>query len=279
MTIPILQRSRTTVSSFTARRSKVCRTRRLHPSTAHRGHLHPRDGAGQSDYVPRPAAAECRHRGRLRARQQHGADDRHRAGDPDPDLAAHVAAGTAPRTCRGSRRTKCGASILRGKSAGLHLALACIRARTCGRPVACTGRGLSVANWVEVVFVSVALAAMLLVGLPDAIWGYLHHVAWACRNKARSTAHEKCGSHRGIDRILLAGSAAASDDTCSAVTGDVAIAARTPEVDLYDGPMGKRVQTMDGGKFPGCTPIVGRSPNMMLQVSSTARNTGCRRTW
>lgn len=37
--------------------------------------------------------------------------------------------------------------------------------------------GLSVANWVEVVFVSVELAAMLLVGVPDAIWGYLHHVA------------------------------------------------------------------------------------------------------
>jgi hypothetical protein len=37
--------------------------------------------------------------------------------------------------------------------------------------------GLSVANWVDVVFVSVALAAMLLVGLPDAMWGYLHHVA------------------------------------------------------------------------------------------------------
>jgi hypothetical protein len=37
--------------------------------------------------------------------------------------------------------------------------------------------GLSVANWVEVVFVSVELAAMLLVGLPDSIWGYLHHVA------------------------------------------------------------------------------------------------------
>lgn len=36
--------------------------------------------------------------------------------------------------------------------------------------------GLSVANWVEVVFVSVELAAMLLVGVPDAIWGYLHHV-------------------------------------------------------------------------------------------------------
>ncbi|HEY2444166.1 MAG TPA: CHASE2 domain-containing protein [Rhizomicrobium sp.] len=37
--------------------------------------------------------------------------------------------------------------------------------------------GLSVANWVEVVFVSVALGAMLLIGLPDAIWGYLHHIA------------------------------------------------------------------------------------------------------
>jgi CHASE2 domain-containing sensor protein len=37
--------------------------------------------------------------------------------------------------------------------------------------------GLSVANWVEVVFVSVGLAAMLLIGLPAAIWGYLHHVA------------------------------------------------------------------------------------------------------
>jgi hypothetical protein len=37
--------------------------------------------------------------------------------------------------------------------------------------------GLSVANWVEVVFVSVELAAMLLVGVPDSIWAYLHHVA------------------------------------------------------------------------------------------------------
>jgi CHASE2 domain-containing sensor protein len=37
--------------------------------------------------------------------------------------------------------------------------------------------GLSVANWVEVVFVSAELAAMLLVGLPDSIWGYLSHVA------------------------------------------------------------------------------------------------------
>ncbi|HVZ90589.1 MAG TPA: CHASE2 domain-containing protein [Rhizomicrobium sp.] len=37
--------------------------------------------------------------------------------------------------------------------------------------------GLSVANWVEVVFVSAELAALLLVGAPDAFWGYLHHIA------------------------------------------------------------------------------------------------------
>jgi CHASE2 domain len=37
--------------------------------------------------------------------------------------------------------------------------------------------GLSVANWVEVVFISVELAAMLLIGVPDSFWGYLHHVA------------------------------------------------------------------------------------------------------
>ncbi len=42
--------------------------------------------------------------------------------------------------------------------------------------------GLSVANWVEVVFVSVELAALLLVGLPGAMWSYLHHVAVEIRN-------------------------------------------------------------------------------------------------
>jgi len=40
-----------------------------------------------------------------------------------------------------------------------------------------TAAGLSVANWVEVVFVSAELAALLLVDAPDAFWGYLHHVA------------------------------------------------------------------------------------------------------
>jgi CHASE2 domain-containing sensor protein len=39
--------------------------------------------------------------------------------------------------------------------------------------------GLSVANWVEVVFVSTELGALLLVGAPDSFWGYLHHVAGA----------------------------------------------------------------------------------------------------
>jgi hypothetical protein len=49
--------------------------------------------------------------------------------------------------------------------------------------------GLSVANWVEVVFVSAELAAMLLVGLPDSIWGYLHHVAGGIpRSMAREIA-------------------------------------------------------------------------------------------
>jgi hypothetical protein len=37
--------------------------------------------------------------------------------------------------------------------------------------------GLSVANWVQDVFIAVELAALLLIGLPDSFWGYLHHVA------------------------------------------------------------------------------------------------------
>lgn len=36
--------------------------------------------------------------------------------------------------------------------------------------------GLSVANWVGTVFVSAELAAMLLLGVPDWLWGYLRHV-------------------------------------------------------------------------------------------------------
>ncbi|HEY6669887.1 MAG TPA: hypothetical protein VI075_03015 [Methyloceanibacter sp.] len=60
--------------------------------------------------------------------------------------------------------------------------------------------------------------------------------------------------------------ALASQDACTAA-GDLVISARTPQVDLYDAAGGKRVQTMDAGKFPGCAPITGRAPNMMLQVN------------
>ncbi|MEI9929652.1 MAG: hypothetical protein WDM89_03550 [Rhizomicrobium sp.] len=56
------------------------------------------------------------------------------------------------------------------------------------------------------------------------------------------------------------------NDGCIAA-GDLAISARTPQVDLYDSAQGKRVQTLDAAKFPACAPITGRAPNMMLQVN------------
>ncbi len=67
---------------------------------------------------------------------------------------------------------------------------------------------------------------------------------------------------------LLAGAVAPARaaDSCPAA-GDLILAAQTPEVDLYDGPQGKRVQTLDAKSFPACVPITGRAPNMMLQVS------------
>jgi len=71
--------------------------------------------------------------------------------------------------------------------------------------------------------------------------------------------------------LLLAGfqssAIAQTDDACASARGDVVIAARTPQVDLYDGAIGKRVMTLDADKFPACAPISGRAPNMMLQVS------------
>jgi hypothetical protein len=70
--------------------------------------------------------------------------------------------------------------------------------------------------------------------------------------------------------VLLASAtvpALASDDSCSSVNGDVALSARTPQVDLFNDPAGtQKAMTLDAGKFPACTPITGRSPNMMLQV-------------
>lgn len=59
---------------------------------------------------------------------------------------------------------------------------------------------------------------------------------------------------------------ALADDNCSSVKGDVVVAARTPEVDLYDGADGKRVETLKNDQFPKCRPITGRAPNMMLRI-------------
>ena len=50
--------------------------------------------------------------------------------------------------------------------------------------------GLSVANWVEDVFISVELAAMLLIGVPDSFWGYLHHVAGGHPDEHRSGGND-----------------------------------------------------------------------------------------
>lgn len=62
-------------------------------------------------------------------------------------------------------------------------------------------------------------------------------------------------------------SALASDDTCASTTGDVAMSARTPQVDLFNDAQGtQKAMTLDADKFPACAPITGRAPDMMLQV-------------
>lgn len=71
----------------------------------------------------------------------------------------------------------------------------------------------------------------------------------------------------GAAFIALATPAFAATADCASATGDVIIAARTPEVDLYDGASGKKVKTVEQSQFPTCTPITGRAPNFMLQVN------------
>jgi hypothetical protein len=66
---------------------------------------------------------------------------------------------------------------------------------------------------------------------------------------------------------LLPLPAAAADDACANIAGDVVLSARTPEVDLYDAPNGKRVNTVKRGAFPACLAIASRAPNMMIQVT------------
>ena len=67
----------------------------------------------------------------------------------------------------------------------------------------------------------------------------------------------------GLTAIPAAASTAG--DGCTA-EGDLLLAPRTPQVDLYDSAGGKRVQTMEAKKFPTCVPITGRATNMMLQI-------------
>lgn len=66
--------------------------------------------------------------------------------------------------------------------------------------------------------------------------------------------------------VCMAAPALAADD-CTNVTGDVVLSARTPQVDLYDAPTGKRIKSVDDDKFPKCVAVTSRAPNMMLQVS------------
>jgi hypothetical protein len=73
-----------------------------------------------------------------------------------------------------------------------------------------------------------------------------------------------CG---GVALLAFGGPAFAATEDCSSARTDVVLAARTPEVDLYDGAAGKKVMTLEQSKFPACTPIIGRAPNFMLQVS------------
>jgi hypothetical protein len=71
----------------------------------------------------------------------------------------------------------------------------------------------------------------------------------------------------GAVLFAVASPALAVTETCTSSTGDVVLEARTPEVDLFDAPSGKKVMTLEQAKFPACAPITGRAPNFMLQVS------------
>lgn len=67
--------------------------------------------------------------------------------------------------------------------------------------------------------------------------------------------------------LLTAAPALASSGSQCSGSGDFVISARTPQVDLYsDSAASQKAMTMDQDKFPSCTPIVGRAPNMMVQV-------------
>jgi hypothetical protein len=67
--------------------------------------------------------------------------------------------------------------------------------------------------------------------------------------------------------LLAAAPALADSNECASVTGDAVLSARTPQVDLYDAPTGKRIKSVDDDKFPKCLAVSQRAPNMMLQVT------------
>lgn len=71
----------------------------------------------------------------------------------------------------------------------------------------------------------------------------------------------------GILVLALGITPALAATECTSVKGDAVLSARTPEVDLYDAPAGKRVKTLDQSKFPKCLAVTQRAPNMMLQVN------------
>jgi hypothetical protein len=71
----------------------------------------------------------------------------------------------------------------------------------------------------------------------------------------------------GVALLAFSQGAWATTEDCSTAAGDVVLQARTPEVDLFDAPSGKKVMTLQQSKFPACAPITGRAPNFMLQVS------------
>jgi len=67
--------------------------------------------------------------------------------------------------------------------------------------------------------------------------------------------------------LTLAAAPAFAADECSTVTGDAVLSARTPEVDLYDGPAGKRIKSLDNDRFPKCLAVAQKAPNGMMQVT------------
>ena len=61
----------------------------------------------------------------------------------------------------------------------------------------------------------------------------------------------------------------AADNAAGSCTGQVGIvlAARTPEVDLFDAPAGgQRISSIPKAKFPTCLRILEQSPSRMLKV-------------